>query len=205
VRRAQPLFGALALAVLVLSGAGCGTGGKATAGDQQNGGKLFTSKCAGCHVLAAAASHGTTGPNLDDAFAADRKQGFKQSTIQNVVLDQIRQPAAPMPKNLVTGQDAQDVAAYVAAVAGVPGAAAKPPTGNDGKSIFSANCASCHTLKAAGASGTIGPNLDDLKPSEPIVKHQVEVGGGVMPAFKGTLTAEQIDAVAKFVASSAGK
>jgi mono/diheme cytochrome c family protein len=37
------------------------------------------------------------------------------------------------------------------------------------------------------------------------VKHQVEVGGGVMPAFKGTLTPEQIDAVAKFVATSAGK
>ena len=207
MRRSQPLFGALALALLVLSGAGCGTGGKATAGDQQNGAKLFSGKgqCAGCHVLAAAGSHGTTGPSLDDAFAADRKQGFKQSTIQNVVLDQIRQPSAPMPKNLVTGQDAQDVAAYVAAVAGVPGAAAKPPAGNDGKSIFSANCASCHTLKAAQASGTIGPNLDDLKPSEPIVKHQVEVGGGVMPAFKGTLTPEQIDAVAKFVASSAGK
>ena len=205
MRRAQPLFGALALAVLVLSGAGCGTGGKATAGDQQNGAKLFTSKCAGCHVMAAAGSHGTTGPNLDDAFAADRKQGFKQSTFQNVVLDQIRQPSPPMPKNLVTGQDAQDVAAFVAAKAGVPGAAATPPAGNDGKSIFSANCASCHTLKAAGASGTIGPNLDDLKPPEPIVKHQVEVGGGVMPAFKGTLTPEQIDAVAKYVATSAGK
>jgi cbb3-type cytochrome c oxidase subunit III len=205
VRQAQPLLGALALAVLVLSGAGCGTGGKAAAGDQQNGGKLFTSKCAGCHVLAAAGSHGTTGPNLDDAFSAVRKQGFKQSTIQNVVLDQIRQPSPPMPKNLVTGQDAQDVAAYVAAKAGVPGAAAAPPAGNDGKSVFSANCASCHTLKAAAASGTIGPNLDDLKPSEPIVKHQVEVGGGVMPAFKGTLTPEQIDAVAKFVATSAGK
>ena len=205
MRRAQPLFGALALAVLVLSGAGCGTGGKATAGDQQNGAKLFTSKCAGCHVMAAAGSHGTIGPNLDDAFAADRKQGFKQSTFQNVVLDQIRQPSPPMPKNLVTGQDAQDVAAFVAAKAGVPGAAATPPAGNDGKSIFSANCASCHTLKAAGASGTIGPNLDDLKPPEPIVKHQVEVGGGVMPAFKGTLTPEQIDAVAKYVATSAGK
>jgi cbb3-type cytochrome c oxidase subunit III len=205
VRQAQPLLGALALAVLVLSGAGCGTGGKAAAGDQQNGGKLFTSKCAGCHVLAAAGSHWTTGPNLDDAFSAVRKQGFKQSTIQNVVLDQIRQPSPPMPKNLVTGQDAQDVAAYVAAKAGVPGAAAAPPAGNDGKSVFSANCASCHTLKAAAASGTIGPNLDDLKPSEPIVKHQVEVGGGVMPAFKGTLTPEQIDAVAKFVATSAGK
>jgi cbb3-type cytochrome c oxidase subunit III len=205
VRQAQPLLGALALAVLVLSGAGCGTGGKAAAGDQQNGGKLFTSKCAGCHVLAAAGSHGTTGPNLDDAFSAVRKQGFKQSTIQNVVLDQIRQPSPPMPKNLVTGQDAQDVAAYVAAKAGVPGAAAAPPAGNDGKSIFSANCASCHTLKAAAARGTFGPNRDDLKPSEPIVKLQVEVGGGVMPAFKGTLTPEQIDAVAKFVATSAGK
>jgi cbb3-type cytochrome c oxidase subunit III len=204
VRRAQPLLGALALAVLVLSGAGCGTGGKATAGDPQNGGKLYTEKCAGCHVLAAAGSHGTTGPNLDDAFAADRKQGFKQSTIQNVVLDQIRQPSAPMPKNLVTGQDAQDVAAYVAATAGVPGVAAAP-AGNDGKSVFQANCASCHTLKAAQANGTIGPNLDELKPSEARAKHQVEVGGGVMPAFKGTLTPEQIDAVAKFVATSAGK
>jgi cbb3-type cytochrome c oxidase subunit III len=205
VRRAQPFLGALALAVLVLSGAGCGTGGKATAGDQQNGGKLFTEKCAGCHVMAAAGSHGTTGPNLDDAFAADRKQGFKESTIQNVVLDQIRQPSAPMPKDLVTGQDAQDVAAYVAAKAGVEGAAAAPPAGNDGKSIFQANCASCHTLKAAQATGTIGPNLDQLKPSEARVKHQVENGGSVMPAFKGTLTPEQIDAVAKFVATSAGK
>ena len=208
MRRAQPLLGALALAVLVLSGAGCGTGGKATAGDQTNGAKLFVGKgqCAGCHVLAAAGSHGTTGPNLDDAFAADREQGFKQSTIQNVVLDQIRLASPPMPKNLVKGQDAQDVAAYVAAVAGKPGAAPPPAAaGNDGKSIFAANCASCHTLNAAGATGTIGPDLDTLKPPEPIVKHQVEVGGGVMPAFKGTLTPAQIDAVAKFVASSAGK
>jgi cbb3-type cytochrome c oxidase subunit III len=205
VRRAQPLLGAVALAVLVLSGAGCGTGGKATAGDQQNGGKLFTSKCAGCHVLAAAGSHGVTGPNLDDAFGADRKQGFKQSTIQNVVLDQIRQPSAPMPKNLVTGQDAEDVAAYVAATAGVAGGSAAPPAGNDGKSVFQANCASCHTLKAAQATGTIGPNLDQLKPSEARVKRQVENGGSVMPAFKGTLTPAQIDAVAKFVATSAGK
>ena len=197
----------LALAAAVLA-AGCGTGGKAVAhADQANGAKLFSGKgqCAGCHVLAAAGSKGTTGPNLDDAFGPSRQQGFKESTIQNVVLDQIREPSPPMPKNLVTGQDAQDVAAYVAAKAGVPGAAAAPPAGNDGKSIFSANCASCHTLKAAGASGTIGPNLDQLKPSEPIVQHQVEVGGGPMPAFKGKLTDAQITAVAKFVSSSAGK
>ena len=206
----RPLFGvALALAAAVLA-AGCGTGGKAAAhADQANGAKLFSGKgqCAGCHVLAAAGSKGTTGPNLDDAFGPSRKQGFKESTIQNVVLDQIREPSPPMPKNLVTGQDAQDVAAYVAAVAGVSGASAKPPAqvGNDGKAIFQANCASCHTLKAAGATGTIGPNLDQLKPPLARVKHQVEVGGGVMPAFKGTLTPAQIDAVAKFVSSSAGK
>lgn len=200
MRRALPFLGVVALL------AGCGTGGKAVSGDQQNGSKLFASKCAGCHVLAAAGSQGTTGPNLDNAFAADRTQGFKQSTIQNVVLDQIREPSAPMPKNLVRGQDAQDVAAYVAAVAG-QGGEAKPPSalGNDGKTIFQSQCASCHTLKAANASGTIGPNLDQLKPSAAIATRQVTNGGAVMPAFKGKLTDAQIAAVAKFVASSAGK
>jgi cbb3-type cytochrome c oxidase subunit III len=204
VRSALPLLG-IALVVL----AGCGTGGKAvslSAADQGNGQKLFQSNCGGCHVLAAAGTPGTSGPNLDDAFGPSRKEGFKQSTIQNVVLDQFRLAAPPMPKNLVKGQDAQDVAAYVAAVAG-QGGSAKPPSaaGNDGKSIFQSQCASCHTLKAANATGTIGPNLDQLKPPQDRVQHQVEVGGGVMPAFKGKLTDPQIQAVAKFVADSAGK
>jgi mono/diheme cytochrome c family protein len=106
----------------------------------------------------------------------------------------------------VTGQDAQDVAAYVASVAGVSGGEAASPQqlGNDGKKIFESQCASCHTLKAANATGTIGPNLDQLKPSQSVAEHQVEVGGGVMPAFKGKLTDEQITAVAKFVADNAG-
>ena len=203
----RQLTGVVLVVVAALLAAGCGTGGKASGhADQQNGEKLFKQQCGGCHTLAAAGTNGTVGPNLDDAFAADRAQGFKEDTFQNVVLDQIREPSAPMPKNLVTGQDAQDVAAYVAAVAGT-GQAAKPPSqlGNDGKTIFQSECASCHTLAAANATGTVGPNLDQLKPSEAIVKHQVEVGGGVMPAFKGTLTDAQIAAVAKFVSSSAGK
>jgi cbb3-type cytochrome c oxidase subunit III len=193
-------------AVLLL--AGCGTGGKASGtGDQQNGQKQFQAKCAGCHTLAAAGSTGTVGPNLDDAFRADKDQHFKQNTIQNVVLLQIRQPSPPMPASLVKGQDAQDVAAYVAAVAGTGNANAKPPSqqGTDGKTIFQGNCASCHTLKAAGATGTVGPNLDQLKPAQPTVQHQVEVGGGPMPAFKGKLSDAQITAVAKFVADNAGK
>ncbi|MGZ4310209.1 MAG: c-type cytochrome [Gaiellaceae bacterium] len=202
LRRALP--GTLLSAAALFAG-GCGTGGMATSsGDQANGQKLFAAKCAGCHVLAAAGSQGTLGPNLDNAFAGPKAEHFKQSTIQNVVLDQIREAPLPMPANLVKGQDAIDVAGYIAAVAGTN---AKPPAraGTDGKSIFSANCASCHTLKAAGAAGTIGPNLDQLKPSFARVQHQVEAGGSVMPAFKGQLTQTQIDVVAKFVADSAGK
>jgi cbb3-type cytochrome c oxidase subunit III len=202
VRLALPLLGALLLL------AGCGTGGKAPANaDQANGQKLFTAQCGVCHVLAAVGSKGTVGPNLDDAFAGSKKQGFKLSTIENVVLDQIREANPPMPRNIYKGQDAVDVAAFVAAVSGTAGGNAKPPSqlGTDGKTIFQSECAGCHTLKAANATGTIGPNLDQLKPGEARAKHQVEVGGGVMPAFKGTLTPAQIDAVAKFVASSAGK
>jgi mono/diheme cytochrome c family protein len=74
-----------------------------------------------------------------------------------------------------------------------------------GRAIFmTAGCAKCHTLKAAGATGEIGPDLDSLKPSVAKVKFQVEHGGGVMPSFTGKLTPAQISAVANFVASSAG-
>jgi len=188
--------------------AGCGTGGKASSsGDQTNGQKQFQAKCGGCHVLAAAGTQGTVGPNLDNAFKPDYDQGFKESTVRNVVLLQIRQPSPPMPAGLVKGEDAQDVASYVAAMVGKGGASGgnAADVGTDGKKIFAANCSSCHTLKEAGASGAIGPNLDQLKPSQAIVQHQVEVGGGVMPAFKGKLSDEQITAVAKYVADNAGK
>ena len=72
-----------------------------------------------------------------------------------------------------------------------------------GKAVFaSAGCGSCHTLKAAGSTGTIGPNLDDLKPPLDTVVHQVEVGGGPMPAFKGQLSDKQIQDVAAYVVAS---
>jgi cbb3-type cytochrome c oxidase subunit III len=124
-------------------------------------------------------------------------------TIEQVVRDQIELAIPPMPKNLVTGQDADDVAAYVASVAGTGITAAKNST--NGKDIFTANCGSCHTLADAGTSGTVGPNLDQLMPSFEIAQHQVINGGGAMPAFKGTLTPAQITAVAKYVSSVAGK
>jgi cbb3-type cytochrome c oxidase subunit III len=192
----------LALATALLA-AGCGTGGLASGGDESQGKTLFLSKCAGCHTLAAAGSHGVQGPNLDDAFAYSRKQGFKEVTIEQVVRDQIELAVPPMPQNLVKGADADSVAAYVAAVAGKPVAGGK--TATSGKDIFTANCGSCHTLKDAGTSGTVGPNLDQLKPDQTRVQNQVIHGGGAMPAFKGTLSPDQITAVSKYVASVAGR
>jgi mono/diheme cytochrome c family protein len=224
--------------VAALLCAGCGTGGAANAGgppDLNNGQQLFTQNCGYCHTLAAAGTTGTVGPNLDNAFAEDVSEHYPASSIENVVLDQIRLGSGPiasypnskyfvdhclpphstkcyqtpMPADLVKGQDAIDVAAYVASVAGQGGyttGGGFASLGTDGAAIFKgAGCAGCHTLAAAGATGTTGPNLDQLKPSSAVVAHQVMVGGGLMPAFQGKLTPAQIQAVAKYVSSSAGK
>jgi mono/diheme cytochrome c family protein len=72
-----------------------------------------------------------------------------------------------------------------------------------GASIFRQNCSSCHTLAAARAEGTVGPDLDRLKPSVTVVQRQVTDGGGGMPALGGRLTKPQIAAVAKYVSSVA--
>jgi mono/diheme cytochrome c family protein len=71
--------------------------------------------------------------------------------------------------------------------------------------VFQSTCASCHTLAAAGSTGTVGPNLDQLKPSDALVVHQVTNGGGGMPAFGSSLSKTQIQAVAKYVSTVAGK
>jgi len=203
--------------------AACGTGGSIAgkSADVNRGRQLFSGagQCAGCHTLAAAGSTATIGPNLDAAFAQARADGFKESSILDIVHDQIELPGqyptkqsnpdylqANMPPNLVKGQDAIDVAAFVAANAGKQGfVQPQTVTGTNGKQIFLAKCGSCHTLKDAGTSGTIGPNLDVLKPPFATAKNQVIHGGGAMPAFQGILTDAQITAVAKYVASHAGK
>lgn len=86
--------------------------------DTARGKQLFQQKCGGCHTLRAAGSKGTVGPNLDDAFAAAIKSGEGRSTVEGVVLKQIKLPqGGQMPANLVKGKDAKAVAAYVARVA----------------------------------------------------------------------------------------
>ena len=75
----------------------------------------------------------------------------------------------------------------------------------DGENVFTSNCGGCHVLGAAGTTGTVGPNLDELKPDEGTVEQQVRNGGGGMPAFQGRLSDAEIMAVAKYVAENAGK
>ena len=105
------------------------------------------------------------------------------------------------PAGQVTTAAAATTTAEGGSTTTAPAAAQGDPVA--GKAVFaSAGCSACHTLKAAGATGTVGPNLDQLKPPYDRVVHQVEVGGGPMPAFKSTLSAKQIQDVAAFVVAS---
>jgi cbb3-type cytochrome c oxidase subunit III len=198
--------------------AACGTGGRVEQGSLDNGRKVFQESCGSCHALAAAGTSAEIGPNLDASFAQARSEGFKESSIRDIVAGQIRDPGqfdtgdkpdllqANMPPDLVHGQDLVDVASFVAANAGMDGFVQPVAvTGTDGETIFKAKCGSCHVLKAAGTTGTQGPNLDLLKPTFARAKAQVISGGGIMPAFKGILTDAQIEAVARYVAENAGR
>lgn len=105
----------------VLAVAGCDL--KDREPDLVNGKQLYAEKCGTCHVLRRADTRGVTGPNLDAAFARSRRDGLGEDTVRELVQQQILYPRndSSMPAKLVTGRDAQDVAAYVAAVAAQPG------------------------------------------------------------------------------------
>jgi cytochrome c6 len=86
---------------------------------------------------------------------------------------------------------------------GTSGSAQGDPTA--GKQVFaSAGCASCHTLADAGASGNVGPNLDEAKPSHDLVVERVTNGKAPMPAFKDQLSEKQIQDVAAYVVDATG-
>jgi plastocyanin len=119
-------------AVSALALSGCELKDSGT--DVVNGKTLFVAKCGVCHVLARAGTTGVVGPNLDEAFTRSREDGFKDSTFKGIILRQIENPninaqidptnektLPSMPANVVKGNDARDVAAYVAQAAGVPG------------------------------------------------------------------------------------
>jgi mono/diheme cytochrome c family protein len=117
----SPRFVASVCALAALAFAGCGE----REPDLVNGKRLFIGKgtCGSCHAMERAGTAGTQGPDLDKAFAVARKEGFGSTGIEGVTRFQIEHPrrGSIMPANLVKGQDADDVAAYVGEVAGKPG------------------------------------------------------------------------------------
>lgn len=195
------LLALVALAAIVVVASGCGT----TSADPERGRTLFKTKCGNCHELAQAGSPPGIGPDLDDAFAAARETGMNDDTIEGVVKAQVENPRLPsgnpradMPANIVEGQDLDDVAAYIAMWAGVPGAEPPQVPGGPGAQVFADNgCGNCHILEAAGAGGTTGPNLDEVltagtttdKIREDIVEPDKVIApgysAGIMPSIFG--------------------
>ena len=207
-----------ALAAIALPASGCGT----TTADVQRGRTLFVQKCGVCHEMAQAGTTAQIGPNLDDAFAAPRAAGETGSTIEGIVKAQVEYPrpsnGAPnvsMPADIVTGQDLDDVAAYVGMYAGVPGAAPPKAPGGPGAQVFANNgCGGCHALAAAGSGGVTGPNLDEVLPGQSatmieksIVDPNATIAKGypanVMPAnFGETLTPKELEDLVQYLTES---
>jgi cbb3-type cytochrome c oxidase subunit III len=204
--------GAALLALAALAVAGCGTEGMVPeTADPAQGKAIFQQTCGGCHTLREAGTNGSnpvqnpsSGPNLDDAFAASREEGFADDAIAEVVRGQIAYPVPPMPEDLLDDADADAVALYVSLVAANPdasigGGPAAGGGGDDPKSMFTSNCGSCHTLEKAATSGTVGPNLDEAQVTFEAAVRQITNGGGGMPAFGEQLSDEQIRALARYV------
>jgi plastocyanin len=202
----------LVLAALLpvgLFAAGCG-GNSSDDSDVVAGKQLFVKKCGSCHTLNRAGTKGTTGPNLDQAFQRAEKDGFGETAIRGVVKKQIEYPnrspelGGLMPAKLVTGQDADNVAAYVASVVAQPGkdtgllANAVPAASNKvavakngalqidadpgGQLLFTAS-------KATAPAGKITINFDNTSG----VDHNIAITGKgktpITPNGKGSFTA----------------
>lgn len=218
----RPLLALAAVAAVALPASGCGT----SDADPERGRALFVQKCGTCHAMAQAGTTAQIGPDLDHAFAAARVAGENDSTVKGVVEAQVEfprpsndNPAVSMPADLVSGQDLQDVAAYVALYAGVPGAAPPKVQGGPGAQVFADNgCGGCHTLAAAKSGGVTGPSLDEVLSGqsaamvdESIVDPNKVIAKGyppnVMPANYGQmLSAKEIeDLVQYLLESTSGK
>lgn len=189
-----------------------------------NGKQLFVERCAACHSLGRAGSQATIGPDLDAAFARSLADGIPRSTVEGIVEGQILHPrrGSRMPAGLATGQDAQDVAAYVAQAAAAPGedtgalarVGAGKAGGPPGRRVFTgaAGCGACHVLSDAGTAGTIGPDLDrSLRGrSRPFIRESIVepdaviaqgFSRGVMPANYGErLSDRDLEALVRYLA-----
>lgn len=197
--RARRLVPAAAAALAAVAAAGCGTGGVDRDTNTSGGKALFVAKCGGCHTLADAGTTGKVGPDLDAAFAPSRKQGFSESTVRQVVIDQIHYPSPAagntqfpvMPADLVTGSDADAVAAYIASVAGVGGPPSPAPPGPPPPppplpTTSQTTTSATTTAPAPGPSGGDAAKGKSLYASLGCTScHSIDGSNGVGPTFKG--------------------
>ena len=189
-KRLVALCGTLAIAAGVAA-SGCGRG---DAPDLVNGKRLFVGEgqCGSCHALRRAGTKGATGPDLDQAFGPARRDGLGETTIEGVVLDQIGnvRRGSEMPEDLVTGDDARDVAAYVALVAGAAGedtgalaaagrpkTSSRPVTAEAGKLEIAADPTGALAFVASRAIADAG-RVELVMPNESPVPHNIAVKGG---------------------------
>ncbi len=144
-------------------------------------------------------------------FVPKRSEGFPRRLDAFIVVSALLFIAQMTAVVWVTGtQEVEEAHAEEASGGGTTTGAPAPapaPSGDAaaGKQVFeSAGCVACHTLADAGASGTVGPNLDQAKPPATLVVTRVTNGAGAMPSFKGKLSEKQIEDVAAYVSSAAG-
>ena len=115
-RHATRLAAILAVGIASVGLSACGSSGEPA--DLAAGKDKFVAMCGSCHTLADAGTKGVIGPNMDDSWRASREVGIADSQFQGTIERWIREAQKPMPRNLITGQDAVNVAAYIASVAG---------------------------------------------------------------------------------------
>jgi mono/diheme cytochrome c family protein len=212
------LLALAALTAIAAASSGCGT----STADEQHGRVLFIQKCGVCHTMAQAGTTAQIGPNLDDAFSAARAIGEGGGTVEGIVKAQVEfprpstdNPDNSMPADVVTGQDLEDVAAYVGRYAGVPGAAPPQVSGGPGAQVFANNgCGGCHTLAAAESGGVTGPNLDEALPgqtakmieesiADPNAKIVKGYPANVMPQnFAQTLSSKELEDLIQYLLQS---
>lgn len=108
---------ALTVAGIAIAAAGCG-GGSSEEANLEAGKETFAASCASCHTLADAGSYSQIGPNLDDSWRASHDAGISDEQFEGTIKRWIKIAQLPMPRDLVEGQDAANVAAYIASVAG---------------------------------------------------------------------------------------
>jgi mono/diheme cytochrome c family protein len=221
------VLAALCAAALALPLGACGRDDP----DLSNGKAMFVEKCGSCHELGRAGTAGTQGPSLDTSFQTALADGMDRDTVEGIVHKQILHPrkGSAMPAELVTGDDARDVSAYVGYAAARKGddegalATAGLAQAKTGEQIFTAaGCAGCHTFAPAGSNGNIGPNLDELasaagdrepgKSAEEYIRESLtapdaflaEGFGNAMPSYEGRLTDEQIQALVEYLQQTGG-